>query len=209
MFRFLDNFNIAHRLWLSLSFSSPGHNSSMLSSSRRVEISLDMLGRTFNGMYLLLETSLLLNAFDIDELRPWGGYAHQIGIEAQRFWFLALVCGVLVGIVRLWNIWVSESSPRSTDSSRTVKKGKEKKSPRDIAKANSSPGEESRLRRARTWIVFRRLVADILDLPVPGSVVGWVNVDSGTVGIVMLGSTLLTAWEVWDRCGRELAGSTR
>ena len=59
------------------------------------------------------------------------------------------------------------------------------------------------------WRVWRRLVADGLDLAVPGSVVGWVPWGPVTVGWCMLGSTVLTGWEVWERCGRELAAAKR
>ncbi len=54
-----------------------------------------------------------------------------------------------------------------------------------------------------------RLVADVLDLAVPGSVVGWVPLGQGTVAWCMLGSTVLTGWEVWERCGREVREGRR
>jgi hypothetical protein len=53
--------------------------------------------------------------------------------------------------------------------------------------------------------VVRRLVADVMDLSVPGSVVGWIPLDPGTVGLLMLGSTVLTGMEVWERCGKDVA----
>ena len=59
------------------------------------------------------------------------------------------------------------------------------------------------------WRVWRRLLADGLDLAVPGSVVGWVELEPVTVGWCMLGSTVLTGWEVWERCGREVAAAKK
>ncbi|KAK3292646.1 uncharacterized protein B0H64DRAFT_467955 [Chaetomium fimeti] len=53
--------------------------------------------------------------------------------------------------------------------------------------------------------VVRRLVADVMDLAVPGSVVGWVPLEPRTVGWLMVGSTVLTGMEVWERCGRDVA----
>lgn len=57
--------------------------------------------------------------------------------------------------------------------------------------------------------LLRRMVADVLDLAIPGSVVGWVRLEPATVGWCMLGSTVLTGWEVWERCGREVAARGR
>ncbi|KAH6842929.1 hypothetical protein B0I37DRAFT_436895 [Chaetomium sp. MPI-CAGE-AT-0009] len=55
--------------------------------------------------------------------------------------------------------------------------------------------------------VVRRLVADVMDLAVPGSVVGWVPLEPRTVGLLMLGSTVLTGMEVWERCGMDVAAA--
>jgi hypothetical protein len=46
-----------------------------------------------------------------------------------------------------------------------------------------------------------------MDLGLPGSVVGWVPLSPETVGWLMLGTTVLTGMEVWERCGRELAAA--
>ena len=55
-----------------------------------------------------------------------------------------------------------------------------------------------------------RLAADILDLAIPGSATGWIPLDQPTVSVAMLGSTLLTGWEVWRRCwDRAVADRTR
>ncbi len=50
-------------------------------------------------------------------------------------------------------------------------------------------------------------MADVCDLPVPGAVIGWIPVGSGTVGLFMVVSTYLTGLEVWERCGNEVAAA--
>lgn len=64
--------------------------------------------------------------------------------------------------------------------------------------------EVERKRREQLRRIVRRIVADALDIAVPGAVVGWVPLEPGTVGLMMLGSTWLTGLEVWERCGGEL-----
>ena len=61
-------------------------------------------------------------------------------------------------------------------------------------------GVEGR-KRYRT---LRKMVANVLDVPLPGVVVGWVPVSDGTVGVCMLLSTWLTASEVWEGCGEQV-----
>lgn len=45
--------------------------------------------------------------------------------------------------------------------------------------------------------------AQILDTVLPGSVLGWIDADYGTVGVVTFITTILTGKDVWERCGRE------
>lgn len=45
--------------------------------------------------------------------------------------------------------------------------------------------------------------AQILDIVLPGSVLGWVDADYGAVGVVTFITTILTGKDVWERCGRE------
>ncbi len=60
---------------------------------------------------------------------------------------------------------------------------------------------------ARSTVILRRIVADSLDLLVPASVLGWISAEPGTVSLAMFVSTALTAAEVWERCGAEVAKS--
>ncbi|KAK1766980.1 putative ex11b-like protein [Phialemonium atrogriseum] len=235
MFRFVESFHAAHRLWGSLS-PSPSSSSKASSSSwspGRAETYLDVAGRTFNGMYLLLETALLPDALGVEGLRPWGARGPMLAVEAQRFWFLSLACGALAGALRLLELWALAPVPEtgggygdgSGDGSgggtgeeeeekavaaekRTEEKGVEtsvlrQQQARERERRNEQREGRRRETVARSRALVRRLVADVLDLALPGSVVGYVKVDEGSVGLAMLGSTVLTGLEVWERCGRE------
>lgn len=61
-------------------------------------------------------------------------------------------------------------------------------------------GVEGR-KRYRT---LRKTIANVLDVPLPGVVVGWVPVSEGAVGVCMLLSTWLAAAEVWETCGEQV-----
>jgi hypothetical protein len=97
IFRFLDSFHGAWTL-----YNESGERFQTRNGEKPAEVWLDICGRTFNGMYLILETSTLLDALGVEGLAPWGSVLErQLNVEGQRFWFFALVCGVLSALVRL------------------------------------------------------------------------------------------------------------
>ncbi|KAK3333731.1 peroxisomal biogenesis factor 11-domain-containing protein [Cercophora scortea] len=176
LFRFLESFHSAWTL-----YSSPPSPV----GGRAAEAWLDIFARSFNGLYLLLESATFPGAAlgtEVWALNTRG----MLDVEAQRLWFLALVCAVGGGGVRLW------------------KTG-------GVVSVEGEKGEkaEGKRREARSKFrrVVRRLVADVLDLAVPGTVIKVFSVGQGTVGFAMLGSTVLTGLEVWERCGRELGAA--
>lgn len=77
------------------------------------------------------------------------------------------------------------------------------------SKAQGDAVSREATRRKDWFVTVRKLVADTLDLALPGSVMGWVRLGTGPVSLAMLGSTLLTGWEVWDRVGAEMKVSPR
>jgi len=144
-------------------------------------------------MYLLLESAVFVEAvLDVPGLRVWPSpeAVAALVIDGQRFWFAGLVCGIVGAMVRL--AWPGSSCRVE------VKRGEKKDEKED-------DGEDTVKDRAARKKVVRRLIADVMDLAVPGSVVGWVPLAPGYVALLMLGSTVLTGMEVWERCGRELA----
>lgn len=150
-------------------------------------------------MYLLLETLHFPEALGVEGLSVWGRErAGMLHVEGQRFWFFALICAVAAGVLKLGGL-------RLRGSKGGIKKGEQEGEQRNGEKGEvQREKEEEREKREQARRVLRRLVADVLDLAVPGAVIGWVPASPGTVGVLMLGSTWLTALEVWERCGREI-----
>lgn len=187
---------------------------------RHLENHLDILSRTFNGTYLLLETLTLPEALAIDGLPSlWGAHASRAALEAQRFWFLALACGVAASVLRLLKVAAYAPVPETGEGY-----GMGPYVEKDDGDRPDWQREQARLRRVvmmrkdqrvrwrrevrrRSKGLLRRLAADALDLVLPGSVIGWVSASQGAVGLAMLGSTILTGLEVWERCGRQVAAS--
>lgn len=176
---------------------------------------LDIFGRTFNGMYLLLESVCLVDALQVPGFSLWGPqWFPVLFVEGQRFWFLGLGCAVASGLVKMVKLLAYAPVPPTGEGYGTGEK-------RDESEMADWEKERERLRKVM-WVrkeqrklwrsniktkskgLVRKCVADLLDMVMPGSIVGWWKVDQGTLGVILIITTYLTGWEVWERCGREV-----
>ncbi|KAK4166429.1 peroxisomal biogenesis factor 11-domain-containing protein [Cladorrhinum sp. PSN259] len=187
VFRFLEAFDSAHGVYVSTVAVGLG-----------VEGWLEVLGKMFNGMYLLLESATLVDDL-IGGEGGWEGVwgvkmAKELNVEGQRFWFFSLLCGIVLGVVRLWNLRADKTEKG------VIKEGEKTEEAVQRRKILAD-------RRKKKTKLTKRLLADLMDLAGPGKVVGWVPVDDGVVGLLMLASTWLTGMEVWERCGMEVVAA--
>ncbi|KAI1141485.1 peroxisomal biogenesis factor 11 [Hypoxylon sp. FL0543] len=223
LFRFLESFHAAQKLYLKLS-SADARSGYLV----KAQPWLDVFARTFNGMYLLLEASTIVDALQVPGLAVWTPeWERTIAVEAQRFWLFALVCGCLYNVLEIPLTMASMPPPdlpakekSAGESKHESISEKEKDSPSyemneeeaEEYKRNAAKESEERSRiwrqqvSARTYKLGRAATANALDIILPGSVVGWINVQPGTVGLAMFVTTILTGMEVWERCGREVSG---
>lgn len=184
-----------------------------------IEAWLDILSKSFNGMYLLFETLGFGAALGVPGLDPWTAETNRfLHVEGQRFWLFALVCGVLGGVVKLVN---DREDHLPGDASTKTEKDREREKQTGIEDGGDDDEhgnqlkEEERQRAAweqkeqrsagrkdRRMRIKRRIIADLLDIAQPGAVVGWTPDWPGMIGAMMVGSTWLTGVEVWERCAR-------
>ncbi|KAI0861267.1 hypothetical protein F4860DRAFT_476450 [Xylaria cubensis] len=222
LFRFFESFLAAQKIYTSLTSTSTsstgkakkgkGKNGDEDKGRENIALWLDVFGRTFNGMYLLLEATTIVDVQGIPGFAIWGPELERVvAVEGQRFWLFSLVCGVLAGLVRISDVVASASEVVSVSGA----KGEKKEVGSTDEKKGSSTQEQidhlarSRAARAKISNLGRRVVSDALDITLPGSVVGWVPVSTGTVGVAMFVTTVLTSMDIWDRCGREVAASKK
>ncbi|KAK8085138.1 hypothetical protein PG997_006409 [Apiospora hydei] len=240
LFRCLESFRAAQLLYTSHALTAGSSAGKKQPSWVQTEVWLEVLSRTFNGMYLLLEASTMAEALQIE--------AGRLEPRAQRFWLFALVCAVFSGLLRMLKVMAytpvpevgdvfseeKEKKPQSatattiasataTATAVTGDSGvtKEKTKETDGDEVFDMAKEQERLRRivqkrkagramwrravrAQISGLGRSVTASALDIVLPGAAVGWINADTGTVGIAMFVTTILTGMEVWERCEREL-----
>jgi len=191
LFRFLEAFTTTYESFLDSPSSSGGSNTSLLATWTWV---LDILSQSFMAVYLLLESVAFPDLLMLEagaEAFFGRKETERIIVESQKWWFMALATGVLAGVGKFWLLRGA------------VKAGKRKRG-KDGDGEKAKEREEIVIREKKLKIV-RKMAADVMDLSVPGSIIGWVPVSQGTVGFLMCWSTVLTALEVWERCGREIA----
>lgn len=187
------------------------HHPPKPSSAIPTEAWLDIFSRTFNGMYLLLEALTFIDALSLPGLSIFGSHWFPIlHVEAQRFWLFALVCGILSGLLKLVKLVAYGPVPQTgegyglggvKDEKEMADWERQRERMRKMVWARKERMRRWKLEiRTRGYRLARRCVADVLDLVVPGTVVGWVRVAPGTVGACMVVSTWLTGLEIWERC---------
>jgi hypothetical protein len=193
LFRFLDAF---HKSYSIVSLSS--------SQTLTTESYLDVTSNTFNGFYLLLETITIGDALQVDELSVWGPeYELVLKKESQRCWFFALLFGAVASGLRLSRTQTEIAALRQETS-----KLEEEEKSRD----GKGESEELTNRKPKTAGLetsarahLRKIVACVLDLSLPGSFLGWIQAGPLTVGLVMTITSGLTGFDVWERCGKDIA----
>ncbi|EPE06030.1 ex11b-like protein [Ophiostoma piceae UAMH 11346] len=190
---------------------------------------IELFARMFGGMYLFLESLTVIDAMGVTGLAVWGPErARALNVEGQRYWFLSLGCSVLAAVVRMLRVAKDMPPPVPTEEEKHENMGSPLAEAADEdggdeqVKSAKLEAERLRLRRIvkgrmqvrRVWIrklqarlvvLGRRAFADFIDMLAPGSIVGWTPADGKTVGVSMALTTLLTGYDVWLRCGRELA----
>ncbi|KAI0026169.1 peroxisomal biogenesis factor 11 [Xylariomycetidae sp. FL0641] len=235
LFRFLESFGAAQAQYAQLS-SSPTQRR----RGQHTEIYLDVLARTFNGMYLVLEGAGIVDALGVDGLALWAPQTERaLAVEAQRFWLLSLAAAGLAAALRVLLVLAYTPVPaafpgQDEKPQQGVDADADEKQQGADADVDEKQGdkqedlkrEQQRLRglvadRKKGRAAWRRevqakiaghartVVANACDITIPGSFVGWIPVQPGTVGVAMLISTLITGKDCWDRCGREVAAAKK
>ncbi|KAL8392605.1 hypothetical protein RB595_002702 [Gaeumannomyces hyphopodioides] len=198
LFRFAEAFHGAQKLYFS---STPGGGKSL-------ELWLDISARGFNGMYYLLETATLPDALGVAHLpRVFGPeVGGALAVEAQRFWLLALACSAASGALKVLGTYGAEAVPGTgagfggADEKEGGDEGDEEKRKKRREEEKAKAKAAQRANAAKRRVCLRKMVADLLDIALPGSALGWVPLDALSVSSAMLLTSILTGLDFWERC---------
>ncbi|MCJ1258844.1 Peroxisomal membrane protein PMP27 [Lignoscripta atroalba] len=126
------------------------------------------------AMYLSLDAVTVLDAAGI---RPLAS-AKRLQSEAYRAWFAGLTFSVVAGVYTLWQLRQKEQGVDKKDGEGVV--------------------ESKKLERERAATNLQ-LISDLCDLTVPGSALGYANLDDGIVGLAGTVSSLIGVWSTWKK----------
>lgn len=225
------------RLFLFLTSFQTGWHLFVSTSEKNIETWLDIYSKTLLGIFGMIESVTLLDLLQLDQFMVFGPErTASLNVEAQKIWFVALYlsamsCGIkLVRMLAYRAVpptgtgFGTSSEPAAAAASASAATSSEKPKLEGIAdeKRSSSPKDmkEERERRKgeqKAWMkkvnadmteLGLKLVSDLLDLVIPASIVGWIQVEPGVVGVAMLCSTITSSLGIWDRCRRQLESSS-
>lgn len=124
--------------------------------------------------YLTLDAVTFLDAAGI---RPLAG-AKRLQKEAFRAWFAGLAFNTIAGFYTLWQLRHREQNIDKSDGEGVV--------------------ESKKLARERV-ATNMQLLSDLCDLTIPVSVLGYLDLDDGIVGLAGTASSLIGVWTAWKK----------
>ncbi|PWY83674.1 hypothetical protein BO94DRAFT_449279, partial [Aspergillus sclerotioniger CBS 115572] len=175
-FNFIECFNRVFALLAAPTASTARQGGSGSGSGMVIQV-LEITKWSCFGCYFLLEDLTLLHATSIHPLpTPLNKF---ILTEANKFWFYALSFSLLGAGVSFLSSFTFSSSSTVFESVKTEKKTK------------TAAG-------SITWYgIFKMAVVDSCDLLIPGTFLGWIQMEQVGVGVGMVVSTLVSGWEIW------------
>lgn len=142
----------------------------------------------------------------------WGS---TLQIEASKFWLYAIVVSIMLSIYDLLNPCIPTTSPPSSNGISAARTGSlDKDTSSNSAKADSTSDlttlpsptikcprtlDESPTRNpVERKNLYKQLTIDLCDLTIPGAAIGWIPIDSVSVGLAMAVSSLLAGQDLWS-----------
>lgn len=110
-----------------------------------------------------------------------GPLGQRLQQEAFKFWAYSLCFSIISHLVTLW-----EGHPIAAP---TKAGGKDKSAPKQ--------SEIDRRSHSKIW---KDIFVDMCDLTIPAVTVGWIEMDSSVLGVVILISTLGAGLDIWRDC---------
>ena len=115
--------------------------------------------------------------------------------DAYRAWFAGLTFSAVAGLYTLWQLGQREQKLDKKEGEGVVES---KKIERYAGTKQNSKPELIGGDRERTSANIQ-LVSDLCDLTIPGTALGYVNLDDGIVGLAGTLSSLIGVWSIWKK----------
>ncbi|KAL8662306.1 MAG: hypothetical protein Q9202_004835 [Teloschistes flavicans] len=126
------------------------------------------------ALYLSFDMATYLDTAGIWKLET----AKKLQKDAYRAWFVGLLFNTVAGIYTLWGLRQRTQEVNKTDGEGVV--------------------ESRKIQRERNATNLQ-LISDICDLTIPGSALGYANLDDGIVGLAGTMSSLISVWATWKK----------
>lgn len=158
----------------------------------------------------------------------------EMNQQAQVFWLLALYASTAstgIKIIRSFayravpktggGYGMGEEPVKEAYSEKDAKKNPAKAAEKEAADEDKMKKEREQLKvivekrkeqrktessesGAQVKDLLLKLAADMLDMVIPATALGWLAPESGTIGSIMVITSILTSIDPWKRCGREM-----
>ena len=118
--------------------------------------------------------------------------------EAMKFWFYSLSASLLLSVMEWFSV-PKQGAKAVKEKNKKDGNGKEEDEDDD----GKEKVEWERNERKRKGRIAKKFVTDACDLFIPGSITGWLTLESANVGWCSVVSTFLAGMDVWARMQSE------
>lgn len=177
---------------------------------KSIETWLTILANTFFGLFGFMESITLPDLLRVKHLSIFGfDEAARLDKQSHGLWLAALTCSALSSGIRIFRAFAYRAVPETGSGFGAGEDEKSAKGGEKKTKAAAEKRKQEREALAKETSrnisgLTMKLLAEVLDLVIPLWSTGLADIDLGTVSVAMLGSTILTGYAVWDRCGQAI-----
>lgn len=167
---------------------------------KSLEAWLSIMADTFFGLFGLVESATLPDLLHTEHFSLFG-YAEAVRLDgqAQGLWLAALSCAALSSGAKVFRAFAYRAVPEEAGAFFAVADGEKTGDAAEKRKREREALEKER--RRKMGRLTRKLAAELLDIVIPAWSTGLADIELGTVAVAMVFSTILTGYDVWERCG--------
>ncbi|PHH82926.1 hypothetical protein CDD82_4249 [Ophiocordyceps australis] len=173
---------------------------------------LDALASSAFGLFGALESLTLLDLAEVPGMQLLGlSLAERLDAQAQALWLVALCASISGNVSRIKASRTGRGGPGTKDAEAeddgADKESRTEDEDQSVAGAEQSVVHPEAMVHQRKQLVVKTL-ADALDLVIPLTSLGWIQMHTGLVALAMLCSTVLSVTVIWNRCRQQLQATS-
>jgi hypothetical protein len=122
-----------------------------------------------------------------------------VQMHAIRFWFYSISCAILSIGIQMLGQWQLGGEDDSATQNAKAKQNRSKKNGKEDVTEKAGVDGGAASPPSRMLLLRRQLIVNLCDLTIPGSRLGWIQVNLTTVALATSVSSVIAGQDIWNR----------